>query len=280
VVGAVGGSEEDDDATAMTGGYNGAWEVLVMPIHDWTRVPSGLFHHFHQQWTIEIAKALNEGILPKGLSALVEQRSGPREADVLAIESWARSRRTRTDNSSGLLTVERPTAKFTYRTTKEIYAGRANRIAIKHHLGRTVAVIEILSPGNKDSRAAVRDFVDKALDFLRAGVHLLLVDLFPPTPRDPLGMHKLLWDEISDEPFAFPAGKDRIVASYETGAEKAAFVEPIAVGDALPNMALFVAEGMHVKVPLESTYQTAWAACPEAMRVAVETGVLPEADAE
>jgi hypothetical protein len=30
-----------------------------MPIHDWTRVPVGLFHHFHQDWTIEIARDLN-----------------------------------------------------------------------------------------------------------------------------------------------------------------------------------------------------------------------------
>lgn len=251
-----------------------------MPIHDWTRVPSGLFHHFHQQWTIEIAKALNQGVLPRGLTALVEQRTGLREADVLAIEGRARSRRATPENSGGLLTLERPTATITDRTTKEIYAGRANRIVIKHHLGRTVAVIEILSPGNKDSRAAVRDFVDKTIDFLRVGVHVLIVDLFPPTPRDPLGMHKLIWDEISDKPFAFPAGKDRILASYETGAEKAAYVEPIAVGDVLPDMPVFVAEGMHVKVPLEPTYQTAWAACPEAMREAVETGVLPESESD
>lgn len=251
-----------------------------MPIHNWTRVPSGLFHDFRQTWSIQIKVALNAGILPKGYSALVEQRTGPREGDVLAIENRSRSRRPKPGDSGGLLTQERPSARMTYRTTKEIYAGRANRIAVKHHLGRTVAVIEIISPGNKDSRAAVRDFVDKAIDFMRSGVHLLLVDLFPPTPRDPLGMHKLLWDEISDEPFAFPTGKDRLLASYEMGAEKAAFVEPVAVGDVLPRMALFVAEGMHVKVPLETTYQAAWEACPEDLRVAVETGVLPNPDTE
>ena len=27
-----------------------------MPIHDWTRLPGGLFHHFHQDWSIEIAR--------------------------------------------------------------------------------------------------------------------------------------------------------------------------------------------------------------------------------
>jgi hypothetical protein len=99
-------------------------------------------------------------------------------------------------------------------------------------------------------------------------------------PRDPLGIHKVIWDEITDKPFAFPLGKDRILASYETGAEKAAYVEPIAVGDVLPDMPVFVAEGMHVKVPLESTYQTAWAACPQALREVVETGVLPEPEIE
>jgi hypothetical protein len=122
--------------------------------------------------------------------------------------------------------------------------------------------------------------VDKTIDFLRAGIHVLVVDLFPPTPRDPAGVHKLIWDEISEEPFALLPGKDRILASYEAGREKAAYIEVVGVGDLLPNVPLFVAEGMHIKVPLESTYQIAWAACPEAMREAVETGVLPAPEFE
>ncbi len=166
------------------------------------------------------------------------------------------------------------------RTTREIYAIRANQVVVKHHLGRIVAVIEIVSPGKKDSRAALRDFVNKAIDFLRQGVHLLIVDLFPPTPRDPLGIHKAIWDEIIEEPFAFPSGKDRILASYETDGERAAYVEPVAVGDALPEMPLFLANGMHIKVPLEPTYQSAWDACPRELRLAVETGVIPVPDAE
>ena len=43
-----------------------------MPLHDWTRVPAGLFHHFHQFWAVEICRKLNRGRLPPGLSALVE----------------------------------------------------------------------------------------------------------------------------------------------------------------------------------------------------------------
>src|SRR5687767_9413748 len=62
---------------------------VLMSLHDWTRVQAGLFHHFHQDWSIEIARALNRGLLPKGVAALVEQRAGPRESDVLGIETSA-----------------------------------------------------------------------------------------------------------------------------------------------------------------------------------------------
>lgn len=248
-----------------------------MPIHDWTRVPSGLFHHFHQDWSIEIARNLNHGRLPKGISALVEQRAGPMETDVLTIE---RQQRRPSDSQSSVATLPPPVTRIVRRTTKEIYAGRANRIVVKHHLGRIIAVIEIVSPGNKDSRAALRDFVEKTVDFLRRGIHVLIVDLFPPTPRDPYGLHKVIWDEIEEEDFVFPPGKDRILVSYETGGERAAYVEPVAVGDVMPDMALFLTNALHVLVPLEPTYQAAWNASPEELRLAVETGVLPEPEAD
>jgi hypothetical protein len=140
-------------------------------------------------------------------------------------------------------------------------------------------VIEIVSPGNKDSRFSLRDFVDKTLDFLFNGIHVLIIDLFPPTSRDPHGIHKAIWDEIVEEAFTFPAGKDRILASYETGPERSAYVEPIAPGDTLPDMPLFLTHALHVAVPLEETYQEAWRCSPEELRLAVETGVVPEPDA-
>jgi hypothetical protein len=248
-----------------------------MPIHDWTRVPAGLFHHFHQDWSIEIARALNRGRLPRGLSALVEQRAGPWESDVLAIESRSRAPR---EGNGIVVTMDPPVTRIVRRTTKEIHAVRANRVIVRHHLGRIVAVIELVSPGNKDSRAALRDFVDKTIECLRAGIHVLIVDLFPPTARDPFGLHKVIWDEIVEEDFTFPEGKDRILASYEAALVRTAYVEPVAVGDSLPDMPLFLATGCHILVPLEATYRATWDASPEEMRVAVETGVLPDPDAD
>lgn len=248
-----------------------------MPIHDWAKVPSGLFHHFHQDWSIEIARALNRGRLPHGVDALVEQRAGPLEADVLAIERRAKKKLDITEG--GVATLQPPATRIIRRSTKQFHADRANRIVVKHHLGRIIAVIEIVSPGNKDSRAALRDFAEKTIDFLKKGIHVLIVDLFPPTSRDPSGIHKVIWDEIEEEEdFVFPPGKDRILVSYKTGMERAAYIEPVTVGDVLSDMPLFLASDLHVMVPLESTYETTWHASPEGLRLAVETGVMPVAE--
>jgi hypothetical protein len=223
---------------------------------------------------------LNAGILPKGVDALVEQRAGPMEADVLAIEHRRRPPQSWNVGERGLATLGQPTTRIVRRTTRSFYADRANRIVIKHHLGRTLAVIELVSPGNKDSRVALREFVEKTIDFLRSGIHVLVVDLFPPTPRDPCGIHKVIWDEISEEPFVFPEGKDRILASYNAGSERAAYVEPIGVGDDLPGMPLFLTSELHVAAPLETTYRATWDSSAEGLRLAVESGVLPDQGAE
>ena len=252
-----------------------------MPIHDWSRVPSGLFHHFHQDWSIELARTLNRGLLPLNLSALVEQRAGVKEPDILAIEDYAAIN----DEEAALLeshagpvaTMSAPATRIVQRSADEIYADRANRIVIRHHLGRIVAIIEIVSPGNKDKRGAIRNFVEKTIDFIRAGVHVLIVDLFPPTVRDPKGLHKLIWDEIEDQPFELPAGLDRLLMSYQAGREKVAYIEPLAIGDTMPDMPLFLTTQLHVKIPLETTYGTTWNVLPEQLRLAVTTGNLPMA---
>ncbi len=70
------------------------------------------------------------------------------------------------------------------------------------------------------------------------------------------------------------------MVSYQAGSECVAYIEPLAVGDELPDMALFLAGDLHVMTPLEATCRAAWAASPEALRVAVETGAVPDVDAD
>jgi hypothetical protein len=134
-----------------------------------------------------------------------------------------------------------------------------------------VAVIEILSPGNKSSREALRAFSRKAVAFLHAGVHLLIVDLFPPSRRDPQGIHKVIWDRLCDEPFELPPDKPLTLAAYAVDTEMVAYVEPVAVGDPLPDMPVFLTGQQYVFCPLEATYQTAWEQFPAPLKEPLET---------
>jgi hypothetical protein len=243
-----------------------------MPLHDWTRVPASVYHHFHQMWSTTLCTALNAGFMPKGYAALVEQRAGTREADVLALRAPGFPKA-----GGGVATLERPKTRVV-RQAKDIdaYARKANRIAIKRGLGRTVAVIEIVSPGNKSSRLALDEFVDKTVGYLDGGVHVLVVDPFPPTKRDPRGLHPAIWESFEDDDFVLPTGEDRTLASYVARPEPAAYVETVGVGMALASMPVFLTTEYHFPAPLEATYQETWDTLPEMVRTAVETGVLPE----
>src|SRR5215831_14422726 len=120
-----------------------------MPIHDWTRVDAGLFHDFHQDWTIELRRSLNAGRLPAGYVALTDQQTGGPIPDVLTLH---RGPKQPPRDEGGGVTVAKvpPQARFVDRIEEDIYARRANRILIQHRHGQVVAVIEIVSPGNKN----------------------------------------------------------------------------------------------------------------------------------
>lgn len=235
-----------------------------MPIHDWTRVSAGGYHTFHQDWVIEINRTLNRGVLPEGYSAYNDLRVIGREPDVVAIQNYGGL------NSGGVAVREaRPIVRQMAKVESDaaIYARKANQIVIREEFGTVVAIIEVVSPGNKDSLRAFREFREKAVEFLRRGVNLIVIDLFPPSPRDPDGIHHAIWNELTDEPFeARPADKPLTVASYDAGDDLTAYVDPVAIGDALPNAPLFLGPGWYVYVPLEKTYAASWDVCPKPLR--------------
>jgi hypothetical protein len=208
-----------------------------MPMHDWTRVSARIFHDFHQDWTIEIRRTLNRGILPPGYYAMADQRvSGP---EIVAL-------RLRGPESSGGLVVAEtpPRIKQSAQAPTEaaLYARKANRIAIYHELGRVVAMIEVVSPGNKDSKHAIASFVSKAVDFIRNGIHFPVIDPFPPSPRDPNGIAQAIWDVLVGDVLATPtAEKPVAVAAFDAGEPLTAYGEILAAGDPLPDAPLFLA---------------------------------------
>jgi hypothetical protein len=235
-----------------------------MAIHDWTRVDAGIFHHFHHGWIEEIARALNRGLLPRDHYALAEQIAGGLGPDVLTLKGPSEGGEPDPHPHGAVALAEAP-PKVYFRAQAEIdvYATKAKAVVIRHTSGhRVIAVVEIVSPGNKDSRHALRAFVDKAEEFLRGGIHLLIVDLFPPTPRDPQGMNKAIWDQIMDNAFVLPPDKPLTVGAFSGGPIPEVLIEPTAVGGLLPDMPLFLTPRYYVPVPLEATYQSAWEAVP------------------
>jgi hypothetical protein len=163
--------------------------------------------------------------------------------------------------------LAKPKTRFTAESEVEFYRRKKSSVVVRHISGDCiVAMIEIVSPGNKAGRRAFNAFVDKACDLLEARVHLLIVDPFPPGPRDPTGAHGAIWDETQDESFRLPHDKPLTLVSYECELTTHAYIEPVAVGDVLPDMPLFLEPAGCVLVPLEATYQTAFDVQPARWR--------------
>ncbi|MBI3411385.1 MAG: DUF4058 family protein [Planctomycetes bacterium] len=244
-----------------------------MPVHDWTRVEAGVFHDFHHAWIEEIKRALNRGILPADYYALAEQHAAGFGPDVLTLQGrdGDDDSSTSSPENSGGVVLAAPTLKVTAETDLEFYRRKQNTVAVRHVSGdRIVAMVEIVSPGNKSSRNALRAFVQKASELLEKGVHLLIVDLHPPGRRDPNGIHSVIWDAFAGQEYVFPGDKRLTLAAYECDLSVKTYVIPFAVGDKLRDMPLFLKPGGQVPVPLEATYQSAWDAVPQRWRAFLE----------
>ena len=240
-----------------------------MPIHDWTRVSAGTFHDFHLAWIAELRKALNGGLLPPGFYAMSEQVSADANVDVLTLERMGPNAPNSSSGGGVTSVLDAPpqVEVVAVGSEAEQYAALRRTLVIRHASGdRVVALIEIVSPGNKDRELSVQQFVDKAWSALAHGHHLLVADLFPPTAADPQGMHAEIWTGYDAQPYIAPAGRPLTVASYTAGHPKKAYAQPLAVGDALPTMPLFLDPTWYISVPLEATYQEAFLAGPEPWR--------------
>ena len=133
-------------------------------------------------------------------------------------------------------------------------------------------MIEIVSWGNKSNATALEQFVMKAARFLDRGVHSLIIDIQPPGRFDPQGIHGAIWDYIAGKSYSAPIDKPFTVAAYESDAAFRAYVEPVAVGDSLPDMPLFLRPGHYVNIPLEATYQATWRVFPQRWKDVIDPG--------
>jgi hypothetical protein len=240
-----------------------------MPVHDWTRVSDGTFHDFHYSWVLEIKRALKRGLLPKGYYVMAEQFGADLGApDVLTLQAAGAIPESEGPplSSTATLTESPPIVHARSTIARDAYARAQRTLVIRHTSDdRIVAMIEVLSPGNKSSRHAIRSFLDKAVAALDGGVHLLLVDVHSPGPRDPQGIHGILLNEIGTEEteeYVLDGERPLTAAAYIGGAVVEAFVVHFAVGEAIPPMPLFLTRENYVYVPLDAAYMAAWEDVP------------------
>jgi hypothetical protein len=251
-----------------------------MPAHDWTRVSQGIFHDFHNSWVVEVKNRLNSGVLPPDYYALTEQVAGETAPDVIALEIVpggqppSPGRGNGRGKQAGSAVLAPPRAFIVARAENPSYASLRKTVVIRHSADHeVVALIEILSRGNKTSRAELERFLTKAQSALGQHVHhLLIVDLHPPGRLDPLGIHGALWTALAQPPPDLPRDRPLLAAAYQAGVDITAYVEPFRVGDDLPEMPLFLGSEGHVTVPLEATYREAFRSVPAYWRARVETG--------
>lgn len=242
-----------------------------MPAHDWASVHAGTFHDFHSSWITHLKEAFNEGLLPEGYYAQSEQHAGKVIADVLTLHVTDAPRHR--GNGGAIAIADAPPRTRLKVTADEgvTYRRLRRTVAIRntaHH--ELVAILEIVSPSNKDRLGHVEDLANKVLSALESGVHVLLIDLLPPGRSDPAGIHGAIWEHFDADAYRSPEGQPLTLAGYLAEPMPIAYVEPLGVGDILVDMPLFLDSDWYVNTPLEETYMTAYRGVPSYWRNVIE----------
>ncbi len=242
-----------------------------MPIHDWTRIFAGGFHHFHQAWVLRISDQLNRDVLPDGYFAAAEQSAGGPFPDVVALEMDVREPGSSNESEfphvsySGGVAIANapPNVRFSFHSDVVQYAKKTDRVAVRNVSGnKVVAIIEVVSPGNKHSGLAFRRFREKIQFLIEQGIQILIIDLFPPGTFDPDGLPRGLQIESESVVPKTTVEEPLSLISLQVSDHVSGFVEFSAVGKDVPTMPLFLNSERYVNVPLNRSYAEAWDSLP------------------
>jgi hypothetical protein len=222
-----------------------------MPLHDWTDRPG--WEGLHIFWMTEIVRALRAELPPGyraviGSSPLVAVGAAPVKPDVAVTNGTAPAALTPAPAATPEPDVEVAVATLEEDTSVQV-----------EHDGRLVAVVELVSPRNKDRPTAREQYAARYLSYLRAGVHTLLVDVH----RRPLGFSfpQLIAASLEQE---LPAQAAPSAVSYRVGGPAATGGRMLAVwrhalviDEPLPTMPLALTTDAAVMIDLDATYARA-----------------------
>lgn len=237
-----------------------------MPLLDHFRPPLSerrAWEGFHAAWLSYISEALNR-VLPVGYFAEEEVHAGANvEIDVATFHSadpveatpapeWAGGGGTVT--TAAVPWVAPPPAAgvaavFADDFEVRVIAERGGR--------RVVAAVELVSPGNKDRPDVRRAFATKCASYLYQGIAVVVVDVVTDRHAD---LHAEILDRLgSPAAGRLPAGTRLAAVAYRPirrgeRDEIDLWPVPLAVGQPLPTLPLWLDAVTYAGVDLEATY--------------------------
>jgi hypothetical protein len=230
-----------------------------MPLHDWYDL--GGLESVHHYWISELARSIKEQ-LPKGYRAYIG--SGLAVATGEPFTKPDVSVRTRASDILSDSTLDEDAEPADPEVEPDIEIATAT-LEVEPSIfveleGRLVAVVEIISPRNKDRRAAKTRYGLRYTAYLMEGVNLLLIDVHPRPAN--FSFADFLAAEL--ELPAQPSQQTPIAISYRVGepaAQGGRFLAiwryPLKASEPLPKVVLPLDVHRSVKVDLEGTYMRA-----------------------
>jgi hypothetical protein len=228
-----------------------------MPLHDHFRPPTtkhGSWQSLHGMWPAVIVQQFRKQ-LPPGFVAAIKVQRAP-----AALEKGHAPFLVGVSGTTATLAPPRPTWAVETDVPEEdefevqIYSADEER--------QLVAVIEIVSPANKDRPDKRRAFVGKCGALLRKGVAVSIVDLV--TVRQSNLYAELMAFVGHPDPTLGPEPPPLYASSCRwtsnamgTRARLEAWTQPMAVGQPLPALPVWLTETQSVLFDLERSYEQA-----------------------
>jgi hypothetical protein len=235
-----------------------------MPLLDHFHPPLSAHRHwqsFHSAWAGEIARQLNQALLPPRYFAEPNVQIGAAvEIDVATLEEAGAAGADGAGVATAVWAPPRPplTAPLDFAHLDAIEV----QIFQDEQGPRVVAAIELVSPANKDRPSNRQAFAVKCAAYLQQHIAVVVVDLVTSRAAD---LHAELL-QLLHISAASPA--DLYAAAYRSvtiseAARLEAWPHPLALGAELPTLPLWLSPDLALPLDLEQSY----AASCEALRI-------------
>ncbi len=220
---------------------------------------------FHSHWASSLAAQLNAGLLPPRHFAEPQVSHGRIEVDVAAdrLSGNGSASGPAPTSSGGVATLAAPVWSPPAPSLEmdAVFAAEFTVLVMNTEAGPTlVGAIELVSPSNKARPAARRAFAVKCLNYINAGIGLIVVDVVTGRRAN---LHDEMVGLIVGNAPRFPGTPSTYAVAYRPfrrGDEDKVGVwpTPLTVGEVLPALPLWLCEiEGPIRVDLEAAYTEA-----------------------